>query len=530
LTDDQQIPQAPSMTHPKRWPLVNTLDNRTADFSKDARIINGYAEKHKLTGEYEVEKRPGFSPTPIVAAGGGGCGLYAFTFLNLHGSFPLLGYISTLVYIQGSPAGATTAFSITVDANGGIGTPVNLGPVQLGFTNPSGFTANALPTKAQFIGLPFSGIPDSPATILFGSGAAPTNVLGAGPLAYYYDTVTLRTLTPGTNGFPAQTVPGFVFLNGFTYVMDSTGTIWQTATQNQIANWGVLAFIQAATDADTAVQLARQLIYVVAIKQWTTQFFYDAGNPTGSSLSPVPGAQYEFGCLSSDTFQDLDGTLLWVTNSKSATYRVVMVNNLEYKFVSDPAVERQLDLGPGSQWYSLAYQHAGHRWYVITNLTTNVTMVYDIGENLWYLWTDFKGNFYPIIGRASAFPGAEWHMVGATGAIYILNADYIYPNDMGNIVPVDIYTPNFDAGVDRTKMLSQMRFNADQTAGSSLQVSFSDNDYKSFNSPRVVDLSRARPTLNDEGSFYRRAYHFRHYANTPFRIKSVDLQYDIGML
>lgn len=514
------------LDRPKRWPLVNTLNSRDGNFLKDARLVNAYAEKDPVTGEYQVEKRPGFSLAPVIAATTGqGQGIFSYTFLRTIGSFPFLGYGSFTVYIQGPTGGPNTAFLITTDANGGLHGPTSLGAVQMGLVNPSGSGPSSFPTKAQFIGLPFSSIAGLPATILFGSGAAPSGA--GGPLAYYFDS-TLHVLTPGVNGFPVATVPGFVYLNGFTYVMDITGTIWETATQNQIANWGALAFISASTDADIAVQLARQLIYVVAIKQWTTQFFYDAGNPTGSSLSPVPGAQYSFGCLSSDTFQDLDGTLFWATQSKNATYRITMVENLKAEFVSNAAVEKQLDLGPGSQWYSAAYQHAGHRWYVITNITTNVTMVYDIGEKLWYLWTDFQGNFYPVIGRTSPLNGQEWHQIGATGAVFQLAPDYVFPNDSGNIVPVDIYTPNFDAGVDRIKTLSQMRFNADQTPGSKLFVSFSDNDYGSFNNPRLVDLDRERPFLNDEGSFYRRAYHFRHYANTRLRIRSVDLQMDIG--
>jgi hypothetical protein len=119
----------------------------------------------------------------------------------------------------------------------------------------------------------------------------------------------------------------------------------------------------------------------------------------------------------------------------------------------------------------------------------------------------------------------------STGNVYQMDGDYVYPTDFGHVVPVDIYTPNFDAGADRIKYLSQMRFNADQTPGSILYVSSSDNDYGSFSrTARRVDLGRQRPILNDEGSFYRRAYHFRHYANTGLRIRSVDLQMDIGTL
>jgi hypothetical protein len=513
-SQELQITQARSMQIPKRWPLVNTVTSRDGSFTKDARLINAYAEKDKVTGDYNIEKRPGFSPTPIITGTGPGRGLFTYEYVILNTlAIPhrlIVQYLT--VYVTGNPGGVSAYATITTEA-GFTSPPIFIGPVLLNRGN-----------RFQFL-----GIATNPPGVLFGGD----NTTALTSTAYFYDGVTFTGLLGGDpSGFPNNTVPGFVYLNGYAYVMDYSGKIWQTVNQNQVtggSSWDTgLDFIQAASDSDIAVQLARQLIYVVAIKTWTTQFYYDAGNPVGSSLSPVPGALYNFGCISADTFCDLDGTLLWATNSKVGTYRIVMIENLNAKFVSTPAVERQLDLGRNSSWYSLAYQHSGHRWYAITNVTTNVTMVYDITEELWYLWTDYQGNYYPVAGRGG--PGVEWHQMIATGNIYLLGGDYVYPNDYGNLVPVDIYTPNFDAGVDRIKMLSQMRVNADQTPGSYLKVRYSDNDYKSWTNFREINLGQSRPLMNDEGSFYRRAYHLRHYSNTGLRIRSLDLQMDIGQL
>lgn len=505
------IQQAKSMAIPKRWPLVNTLDSRDGEFLKDARLVNAYAEKDPVTQEYQVEKRPGFALTPAITGSGVGQGMFSYEFIQLVGSIgPRLSDLFLTLYVDGG-----NAYTVTTDANGaGAGSITNLGPVLLSSGN-----------KFQFL-----GIPTYPPQIIFSGNNAFSKTNGT---AYVLDNGIMTTLVGGdSSGFPKQTVPGFVYLDGFIYVMDYLGTIWETTNQNVVTGvgaWGALDFITAASDADIAVQLARQLIYVIAIKTWTTQFYYDAGNATGSSLSPVPGALYNFGCFSADTFCDLDGVLFWGTQSKVGTSRIVMVENLNVKFISTPAVERQLDLGHGGSYYSVAYQHAGHRWYVITNTVSNITMAYDIGQELWYLWTDFQGNYYPVAAR-SGFGNVEWHQMISNGNIYLLGADFVYPNDYGNIVPVDIYTPNFDAGVDRVKYLPQMRFNADQNSGGKLWVRFSEDDYKSWNNFRQVDLGRIRPLLNDEGSFYRRAYHFRHYADKPLRIRSVDLQMDIGIL
>lgn len=512
--EEMNLSQARTMRAPQRWPLVNTLDSRDGEFLKDARLVNAYAEKSKLTGSYEVEKRPGFSPTPIASIPSGtGQGMFTYEYVNTTGTFPNRGKLYVTVFIADN-----LFYVLSTDALGNTSGPVL-------FLPPVTFTSG---NRFQFLGIPTFPFP----TILFGGDNTTAN---AGNTTAYVYNGALATLRGGdTSGFPSNTVPGFVYLNGFVYVMDFSGAIWQTVNQNAVAgvgSWSALDFITAASEADIAVQLARQLVYIVAIKTWTTQFFYDAGNPTGSSLSPLPGALYNFGCISADTFADLDGVLFWVTQSKEGTSRIVMIENLNAKFVSNVAVEKALSLnqiGSGS-WYSLAYQHAGHRFYVITNVTTNITMVYDISEELWYLWTDHQGNLYPIAARGG--PGiSEWHQTIAGSFIYQMAPDYVYPNDFGNVFPVDIYTPNFDAGVDRSKTLSQIRFEADQVSGSKLQTRFSDNDYQTWNNFRTVDLSQKRPILTDEGSFYRRAYHLRHNCNTKFRIRAMDLQMDLGTL
>lgn len=510
--EELNLSQAPTMRAPKRWPLVNTLDSRDGEFTKDARTVNGYAEKSKITGLYTIEKRPGFAVTPVVSGLGGiGQGLFTYEYVNTVGSFPNVGKLYLTLFVAGD-----IAYSLFTNSIGVTTPPVNLGTVQL-----------LLGNRFQFL-----GIPSVSPTILF-SGDNTIAIAGV-TKAYAYSNGVLTTLVGGdSSGFPSNTVPGFIYLNGFVYVMDYFGKIWQTTNQNQVTGVGSWSanFITAASEADIAVQLARQLVYVFAIKTWSTQIYYDAGNPFGSNLSPLPGALFNFGCLSADTFADLNGVLFWATRSKVGTSRIVMVTDLSPKFISNPAVEKALGLnaqGDGS-WFSAAYEYVGHRFYLITNFNTNITMVYDIGEELWYLWTDYQGSFYPI----SAVGGpnnAQWHQAFLGGNIYLSGPDFVYSNDFGNVVPVDIYTPNYDAGVDRGKVLSQMRFNTDQTPGSKLFIRSSDDDYTTWSNFRSVDLGKKRPIITDEGTFYRRAYHFRHYADTKFRITSVDLQMDIGTL
>jgi len=75
-----------------------------------------------------------------------------------------------------------------------------------------------------------------------------------------------------------------------------------------------------------------------------------------------------------------------------------------------------------------------------------------------------------------------------------------------------------------------MEFVGDQEVGSVLHVRCSDDDYKTWSNFRSVKLSDKHPRLINCGTFVRRAYHLRHWSDTPLRLQAVDVQYDLGTL
>jgi hypothetical protein len=338
--------------------------------------------------------------------------------------------------------------------------------------------------------------------------------------------------------FPQNFVKGWAFLDGTLYTMDADANIFGTSTLSyggiggfdDPRLWDPLNMIVARIEPDKGVYLTKHLTYVIAMKQWTVEAFYDAGNPIGSPLMPVPGAQCLYGCASADSVQQIDGTLLWMTFNRTVSPQVARMDDLRATIISTPPIERLLDQVDFDNIFSWVLKHGGHRFYGLTVKSANFTIVYDLDQGLWYQWTDADGNYWPIV--ASGYNDANKHVLQheTNGKLYKTEGDYEIPNDDGVVVPVDIYTPNYDAGVDRRKTLKVMRFNCDQKSGSKLLVRHSDDDYQTWTNFREVNLSNKRPILTDCGTFYRRAWHFRHYANTPLRIKSIDLQMDIGTL
>jgi hypothetical protein len=467
--------------------------------------VNCYAERQEEEGGYTVEKRFGLGPVAWTVGGSGNLGQGLFTWTTSSTLTGLYIVSNNTLYGVGLLLGAPNLFSLgAISTSGGFG------------------------VGGQGV-VKFTVVEAAVPYLVFSSGyAAPTYYITGGG--------GISTITDAN--FPAgNTVPGIVALDGTTYVMDQNANIWGSAGLNNPTVWSALNVIQANSQPDIPIALAKQLVYIVAFKSTSIQFFYDAGNPTGSPLSPVPGALINYGCLDANTLQEIDGLLLFVTNNKYNTNQVAILENLQFKIISTPAIERFLNLVAQLTQYTQSFNlrsaiinYAGHRLYILTNITAKISMVYDIDQRLWYQWTDAAGSYYPGVSVATDLANRLVVQGFNNGVLNFLGPDYVYPSDNGTIFPVDIYTPNFDAGVDRRKYLSQMRFNADQTSGSTLYIRNSDDDYQTWTNFRQLDLGQRRPLINDCGTFYRRAYHIRHLANTALRIKSIDLQMDLGTL
>lgn len=492
---------------PRRLPLVVDPGNRGASSFQtvagvsttgvvrtEAQLINCFAEKDPNSEYYMVRKRPGY-------------------FL----AYTLPGYVAGNI-----PRGLY--FSTLVGTIGVVQDKIYSGTTLLGSGN---FGASQIMCRFQTIPSPVPLVVVGNGT--FGSGAGNP---------WYTDGVALTQIIDPN--FPIKTVPGFAYLDGTLYVMTYNGYIYGSQNTDDPTVWNPLNVIRAQAEPDAAVVLAKQLVYVVAIKQWTTEFFYDAGNATGSPLASVQGAILNWGCIDANSLQEIDNLLIWIASNRTSSPQVVILEDLHLRVVSTPTVDRYLSgLGTtnsnGAMFKTFVFKVSGHRFYVIQLIFAilhpalqNISLMYDIDSNIWSRCTDSTGNYWPISASGANIAGQRLLQSATDGSVFTLDEASALPNDNGVVVPVDIYTPNYDAKVDRQKMLSAVRISSDVTNGSLLQARYSDDDYQNWTNFRTFDLSRERPILWDWGTFYRRAFNFRHQCNTDFRIKSIDLQLDLG--
>lgn len=471
-------PQAPSMQVPPRLPLVVLTSNRRNSTKKDARLVNCYIE---VTPEQEIwiYRRPGLADFSTVSSGEAGYGL---------------------AYWEGS------VFSIFGDKLYKEGVQVASG---LDVTN---------------------GVYKFDFTL----GANPKLVFGNGKAAYTYNDTDglLGPLHSIDSDYPEETRKGFAYLNSTLYVFTEESDIWNSASNSvdQAGDWNAIDFISAQIESDNGVAMGKQLVYVVAFKQWSTEIFFDAGNPTGSPLGPVQGSKLSYGCASQDSIQRIDDRLIWLTSNQTASKQIALMEQLAVRIVSTPSIDKLLESVSIATVFSWQVKIDGHSFYVITFKASNLTLAYDIDEDLWHQWTDANGDYFPIVASTYNVHGQRILQHESNGQLYVMSNQY-YTDTVDPIV-VDIYTPNFDANTRRKKQMNLMEFIGDQVEGSVLQVRSNDKDYEetAWSQFRTVDLGAARPILTNCGTFRRRAYNFRHASNTAFRLQAVEVQYDIGTL
>lgn len=468
------MPQAESVALPKRLPLVISPENRAESVDRDSRMINCFLEKEK-DGEIWIYERPGLAQHSRPSGGNAeGRGVY-----NWQGD--IYSIFDDTLYKNAAPIAGT------VDTTNGV--------------------------------YRFSS----------SMGATPRLQLGNGIKGYNYDTGAGLVQITDVD-FPTAFRKGWAYLDGTAYVLTPTAHV-QGSDINDTINWDPVNDIMAQIEPDQGVATAKQLVYVVIFKQWTTEIFYDAGNPTGSPLAPVQGAKVDYGCAHQDSVQDINGALVWLAASRDAGLQVVSLVRLKAEVVSFPSIDRLLQNADLSTVYSWQVKVGSHRFYVLTLVEENLTLAYDLTEKNWYQWADTDGNYMPLVSSTftSDFKAIVQH--ATNGRLYEMTMTAA--TDDSDLIQVDLYTPNFDAGTGRGKMLSQLRLIAEQGEGSLLQVRTNDHDYDphKWTSWRELDMSQKYPYLSDCGSFVKRAHNLRHRRPVRMpRIQAVELQMDICTL
>jgi hypothetical protein len=334
------------------------------------------------------------------------------------------------------------------------------------------------------------------------------------------------TATAALNAFPANPKPGLVYLDGYVFAMDSQGQIWQSDNENPTA-WGPLNYTSARSEADQGMAIARHLNYIVAFKQWTTDFFYDSGASTGSVLQVNQTAHMEVGCADGNSVQNVEQSLIWMSNVVEGGRGIMMLDGLNPSKVSTKPIENFLNASNLSGTYSWVYKIAGHTFYGLVLTDQNVTLVYDIDEKEWHVWTTSKdfiggGENYFECSFVTQFPfntGPFYVLDAVNGLVFTLSPNN-YVDPFGPI-KMRIVSSREDFNTYDQKTSSCLTIFGDNI-NDVCQIRHTENDYDTWSQYRNVDLSLSKPCLYNLGRFRRRAYEFLYTGNNPLRLEKAE--------
>jgi len=266
-------------------------------------------------------------------------------------------------------------------------------------------------------------------TLIPASGILPVQVfLKNNDVAYLFDGVTFTKVTDPD--YPAATVFGVVYLDGTIYVMDAKGVIYGSDINN-FTSWSALNFITANAEADGAIALVRQLNYIVAFKEYSTEFFYNAGNATGSPLSKVLNALIEIGCATAGSIAFADNSIYFMGVSRQKGRAIYKMEGYTPKYISNPFIDRILNGDNLAEVYSFIIKSNGHFFYVLTLVTSGLTLIFDEMSGKWHTWTRM------LEDSALSATGA---VVQADGSI-LVTMPFAHEQSDGNVVVIAGATP-----------------------------------------------------------------------------------------
>lgn len=339
---------------------------------------------------------------------------------------------------------------------------------------------------------------------------------------YYQASGTVTKITdaqfPGNNSL---TLAGtFAHLDGYAFIMDTNGSLWGSDV-NSVTSWTASNVIQCNSYPDKGVGCVRVGNKIMAFGTETVQFFYNAGNPSGSPLQRIEEMTIKVGCVNSASITTMSNDVYWAGSSPEGGVSVYAYTGQGLKKISFPEIDRILVIAGASNISMSSIKIYGRSFILVRALTA--TYVYCIEENAWHQWQSSA----VLWSRTAAVSAGDTQVTYAistsstSGKVYTISpASFTFEDD--GVAYAAIAQSALIGPGNKRVFWDELEVLCDrETSASPLTIAYTDDDYQNTTVAGEVDLSDARPRLNRLGASYRRAWILSHSANTPFRIEAL---------
>jgi hypothetical protein len=220
--------------------------------------------------------------------------------------------------------------------------------------------------------------------------------------------------TDAFNAIPDVVASHITFIDGW-LVFNEPGTqrfFTSPLYWNGLDPFDPTFFALKDTSTDNLVCLASNKRELWLLGERTSEVWYDAGGQY-FPFSRLQGATLDIGCSAKYSLAENSRGLIWLARDKNGQNTVVESEGFDYKTISSPAVAFAI-----SQYAVIedaigyVYKEEGHKFYVLTFPTEDVTWVYDIGVNQWHQ----RASFDPETGlfhrhRSNCFCDVANHVI-----------------------------------------------------------------------------------------------------------------------
>lgn len=240
------------------------------------------------------------------------------------------------------------------------------------------------------------------------TSTGPVSMIDNGNQCVIFDGVN-ATLVSAFGGTSIISLP-FTATVGIGTYQDGFGLVSVVGTQliyqsnlTDLSNWDALNFTSADAKPDNVVSIKDVHEQVYVFKEFTTEFWIDAGNP-GFAFSRLAGAFLEVGCAAAYSPAIVGEAVIWLGQNLQGNGVIVLAQGYQTKRVSTHALENAItgyNLTVGiSDAIGFSYVTNGHIFYQITFPAANATWVYDVtasqqmGIAMWHEKTSFANGAF----------------------------------------------------------------------------------------------------------------------------------------
>lgn len=325
-------------------------------------------------------------------------------------------------FIQENPvAGAGFVYKSTTDAfyyDGSTVVPIRANTTFTATTGTgtSTMTISEVTSGSVLVGMTLTGITPSRTIIAFDTFDGTSGTVTLSGNASWTSPATITGLITSDADYPVTTVPGIVYLDGTYYVMTPEGSIYGSAI-NDPTDWSALNVIQCQGEPDGGVALTRQLNLIVAFNAYSTEFFYNAGNPTGSPLLPYESAFLQVGCAVAESVASTENTIYFMGVTKQKGRGIYRFMGTSPEYVSNPFIDRILNQDNLEGVGSFCLRIGGHTFYILYLPSSDVTLVYDSSTREWAAWTILVENGSTITPSSITYSNKQLVVKGSFSSL-----------------------------------------------------------------------------------------------------------------